>query len=231
MYKSDSKPAQEIALLQEGKKEKKNEKKPPQYTELWRRLKQIFQIIFPSWKSREMMHLGALTFCLVSRTLISIKVAETTGQIALHLVQADWKQFVRGVAHFSVFVGIPASIINSLLKFEVTMLSLCFRDRLTRYINNIYVSSTNFYKATNLAQSQIENIDQRVTADIEKFCEDIANLYSSIFKPVLDIVLNTAKLTSVIGLRGPVYLVLYYVILGQIKMVCIMMDCFLNFRD
>lgn len=98
------------------------------------------------------------------------------------------------------------------------MLALCFRDRITTHVNNMYVSHTNFYKATNLPQSHIENIDQRVTTDIERFCEDVANLYSSIFKPVLDITLNTIRLSAIMGTRGPLMLVVYYLILGQIKM-------------
>lgn len=58
-------------------------------------------------------------------------------------------------------LGLPAALVNSFLKYETSMLSLCFRDRLTRHLNERYVSGVNFYKAANLPQSQIENIDQR----------------------------------------------------------------------
>jgi ABC-type uncharacterized transport system fused permease/ATPase subunit len=68
------------------------------------------------------------------------------------------------------------------------------------------------------AQSLIENIDQRVTTDIERFTEDVANLYSSLFKPILDIVLNTIRLSSIMGFRGPLVLFTYYIMLGQVKM-------------
>jgi ATP-binding cassette subfamily D (ALD) protein 3 len=64
----------------------------------------------------------------------------------------------------------------------------------------------------------IENIDQRVTIDIERFCEDLANLYTSLFKPILDIVLNAARLSRVMGARGPVIIAGYYLVLGQVKM-------------
>lgn len=65
------------------------------------------------------------------------------------------------------------------------------------------MSSVNFYKASNLPQSMIDNIDQRVTVDIERFCDDLSNLYSSLFKPVLDIVLNTVRLSAVMGTKQP----------------------------
>jgi ABC-type uncharacterized transport system fused permease/ATPase subunit len=66
----------------------------------------------------------------------------------------------REVLSFAL-LGLPAALVNSFLKYETSMLSLCFRDRLTRHLNERYVSGVNFYKAANLPQSQIENIDQR----------------------------------------------------------------------
>jgi hypothetical protein len=55
-----------------------------------------------------------------------------------------------------------------------------------------------------------------VTVDIERFCEDLANLYTSLFKPILDIVLNAARLSAVMGVRGPAVIVAYYVVLGAV---------------
>jgi ATP-binding cassette subfamily D (ALD) protein 3 len=57
-----------------------------------------------------------------------------------------------------------------------------------------------------------------VTADVESFCHELSNLYSSIFKPILDIALNTLKLSSMMGLKAPVILFGYYLVLGQFKM-------------
>ena len=53
-----------------------------------------------------------------------------------------------------------------------------------------------------------------MTVDIERFCEDLANLYTSLFKPILDIVLNAARLSAVMGVRGPAVIVAYYLVLG-----------------
>eukprot|EP00455_Lapot_gusevi_P033107 TRINITY_DN3617_c0_g1_i2.p1 TRINITY_DN3617_c0_g1~~TRINITY_DN3617_c0_g1_i2.p1 ORF type:complete len:735 (-),score=339.57 TRINITY_DN3617_c0_g1_i2:93-2297(-) len=199
------------------KKEGGKGKKSSNYTELWRRLKQIFKIILPSFVSREFAHLLALSGFLVARTLLSIKVAETTGRVASFLVQAQWEKFVVGVVYFA-FLGVPAAFVNSGLKYETNMLALCFRRRLTEYVNSRYIHGVNFYKATNLPQCHIEHVDQRVTADIDHFCTELSNLYTSIFKPVLDVILNTVRLSSVMGVRGPMLLVLYYLVLGQVRM-------------
>ncbi len=50
-------------------------------------------------------------------------------------------------------LGLPAALVNSFLKYETSMLSLCFRDRLTRHLNERYVSGVNFYKVHFLARS------------------------------------------------------------------------------
>jgi ABC-type uncharacterized transport system fused permease/ATPase subunit len=105
------------------------------YGELMGRLKQIFRIIFPKLISREMLHLLGLSALLIGRTVISIRVAESTGKVAGHLVQAQWEQFVSSVMSFAA-LGIPAAFVNSFLKYETSMLSLCFRDRLTRHLND-----------------------------------------------------------------------------------------------
>lgn len=104
------------------------------YAELMGRLKQIFRIIFPKLLSREFWHLMCLSALLIGRTVISIRVAESTGKVAGHLVQAQWDQFVSAVASFAM-LGVPAAFVNSFLKYETSMLSLCFRDRLTRHLN------------------------------------------------------------------------------------------------
>ena len=59
------------------------------------------------------------------------------------------------------------------------MLALSMRVNLSRRVNAVYLDGVNFYKAANLGgASRIDNPDQRVTADVEKFSEEMADLYS-----------------------------------------------------
>jgi ATP-binding cassette, subfamily D (ALD), member 3 len=52
--------------------------------------------------------------------------------------------------------------------------------------------------------------DQRITQDTQKFADSFSALYSSIFKPVMDVILLTRRLANVVGLRGPMMMYLYY---------------------
>lgn len=61
-----------------------------------------------------------------------------------------------------------------------------------------------------MGSAKVDNIDQRITQDTEKFANALASLYGTIFKPVLDIILLTSRLAKVVGLRGPLIMYLYY---------------------
>jgi hypothetical protein len=76
----------------------------------------------------------------------------------------------------------------------------------------------NFYKACNLGGSErIDNADQRVTADISQFSDEIAGLYASLLKPLLDVVLFTYKLKTILGWQGPAAMHSYFVFSAIVK--------------
>ena len=56
-----------------------------------------------------------------------------------------------------------------------------------------------------------------MTSDIVKFTDQLSSLYTTLFKPIMDIILVTHKLNGVVGKIGPMVLFLYYVLAGLIK--------------
>jgi ATP-binding cassette subfamily D (ALD) protein 3 len=182
-----------------------------------KRLITILSICIPSWKATEIFSIIILTFLLISRTMLSVYIAEIAGSNAQSLVSKNWKAFGNGVISFFL-ITIPAAAVNSFLKYSTSMLSLRFRKRLTNYINNEYLKDVNFYKACNLGgESRIDNADQRVTADIEKFSTAISELYTTVSKPTLDVILFTRKLSTITGWQGPLIMYCYFIISGIIK--------------
>lgn len=45
------------------------------------------------------------------------------------------------------------------------------------------MTGANFYKATELPEFKIDNVDQRVTTDVEQFCEQGCEMFCDVFKP------------------------------------------------
>lgn len=64
--------------------------------------------------------------------------------------------------------------------------------------------------------SRINNPDQRLTQDLDKWAQSLANLYLNITKPVLDMILFARKLAELVGWAGPLLTFGWYVISGII---------------
>ena len=83
----------------------------------------------------------------------------------------------------------------------MVMISLFFRENLTKHYHERYINDKYFYKICNL-DSRILNPDQRFTVDVQKWAISLSNLYSNFSKPLLDIVLFSKKLYEVVGWKG-----------------------------
>lgn len=56
-----------------------------------------------------------------------------------------------------------------------------------------------------------------MTSDIDKFSSAVSELYANMFKPVLDVILFTQRLGSIIGWQGPFIMYSYFFISAVIK--------------
>ncbi len=132
---------------------------------------------------------------MVVRTWFSLLIAELVGNNAENLVTKNWAAVFRGTFAFFLWT-IPASFVNSALKWLTEKLASMFRRRLSERVHSQYIQGVNYYTVCNLqvgGDQRLESVDQRVTVDIENFCQNLSELYSSIFKPVLDVVVFTMK--------------------------------------
>jgi ATP-binding cassette subfamily D (ALD) protein 3 len=63
----------------------------------------------------------------------------------------------------------------------------------SQFAHNQYLDGITFYKVSNI-DNRIQNADQLLTQDIDKFADNLSHLYSDIAKPLVDIVLFAYKL-------------------------------------
>lgn len=100
-------------------------------------LLRLLPVLVPRLRSDSCALLIVHLTTLVSRTFLSICIAHIDGAIVKSLVQRNHRDFLRAIGIFLV-VSVPASFINSLIRFIESKLALAFRSKLTRHAYEAY---------------------------------------------------------------------------------------------
>ncbi|CAH0014636.1 unnamed protein product [Clonostachys rhizophaga] len=172
--------------------------------EFFRSLLRLLKIVVPEWRSKEARLLISHSFFLVLRTLISVRVAEMDGAIVKALVKGRGKEFLQRIVWW-MLIAIPATFTNSMLSYHQAELSLAYRARLTHHIHDKYLSKLTFYGISAL-DDRIKNADQLIAVDVSKFSNSLAELYSNLAKPMLDMSIYTYSLSKSVGGEGVVFM-------------------------
>uniref|UniRef100_L2FY18 ABC fatty acid n=1 Tax=Colletotrichum fructicola (strain Nara gc5) TaxID=1213859 RepID=L2FY18_COLFN len=174
--------------------------------EFFRSLLRLLKIVIPGWRSKEARLLISHSFFLVVRTLISLKVAAMDGAIVKSLVKGNGREFLMRIVWW-MLIAIPATFTNSMLSYHQAELSLKYRTRLTQHIHDKYLSKLTFYGISAL-DDRINNPDQLIAVDVAKFSNSLAELYSNLAKPILDMTIYTHSLSRSVGGEGVVSMAL-----------------------
>lgn len=158
----------------------------------------IWAIVVPRLGSKASALLIVHTFFLFLRTYLSLVVAKLDGRIVRDLIAANGKGFVQGLIYW-LLIAIPASYTNAIIKFLQSKVSIAFRTRLVRYIHDIYLDDNlGYFKVSNI-DGGVEGVDQYITADLTKFCDAAASLYSNLGKPAVDFLIFSYQLSQNLG--------------------------------
>jgi len=69
------------------------------------------------------------------------------------------------------------------------------------HLHKEYMAQMTYYKVGNL-DDRVKNADQLITQDVYKFSTALAELWSNIAKPILDVTLYNAQLSNNVGFDG-----------------------------
>lgn len=153
----------------------------------FKQFKFLLKIVLPGIKSKEFLILVLHTLFLGSRTFLSIFIAKLDGRLVKTIVDRNGKKFLYFLMIW-IGVAIPATYVNSMIKYLESKLAIAFRTRLVDYSYKLYMENESYYRVGNL-DSRLTNADQCLTEDVSKFCNFLAHLYSQISKPILDVAL------------------------------------------
>lgn len=165
-----------------------------------RQLLALIKIMVPGVFSKEAGIIGVHSIILVCRTFLSIYVAGLEGRIVKAIVQKDVTKFSFQLMKW-ILVALPATFINSMIRYFESILGLAFRSRLIQHAYKQYFADKTYYAVSNL-DSRLQNADQCLTEDITMFSQSVAHLYSHLTKPILDIALISMTLVSYAARRG-----------------------------
>lgn len=158
----------------------------------------IWRILIPRLYSKNSYLLLSQCFFLVLRTWLSLIITKLDGQIVKNLISANGKKFVRDLIYW-ILIAFPASYTNAAIKYLTNRLSLSFRTNLIRYIHDMYLDQVMTYYKILFNGDEIQNIDQYITNDVAKFCDSITGLFSSMGKPLIDLVFFSVYLRDNLG--------------------------------
>ncbi|KAK7998725.1 ATP-binding cassette- subfamily D (ALD)- member 2 [Apiospora marii] len=133
-----------------------------------------------------------------------VKVAEMDGAIVKALVKGNGREFLMRIMWW-MLIAMPATFTNSMLSYHQAELSLKYRTRLTQHIHDKYLSQLTFYGISAL-DDRIKNPDQLIAVDVAKFSNSLAELYSNLAKPLLDMTIYTWSLSKSVGGEGVVFM-------------------------
>lgn len=184
------------------------------------RLIRLLRLMVPGVWCKEFGLLLMHTVALISRTFISIYVANMEGRMVKHIVRRDINNFAVMLLKW-LAVAVPATFVNSLIRYLESKLALAFRCRLVNHAYGLYFKDQTYYRVSNM-DGRIENADHRLTEDVTAFASSVAHLYSHVTKPLFDCALITfalARSSKKMGaamLPGPLLATVVIIMTGQI---------------
>ncbi|XP_051476469.1 lysosomal cobalamin transporter ABCD4 isoform X5 [Apus apus] len=175
-----------------------------------RRFLRLLRVLFPRWASP-----GPLMFL----TLLCVALLEQLVIYQVGVIPSRYYE-VLGSKDFSGFkvvtaVALTLIVVNSMLKsfdqFICNMMYVSWRKSLTEYLHSCYFQGQVYY-SLHVLREDIDNPDQRISQDVERFCRQLSSMASKLIISPFTLAYYTYQCFHSTGWLGPVSIFGYFVI-------------------
>lgn len=180
----------------EGKKDGAEEK-PAKKKKSEDSLRVLVRILKPHWNKYPGAVLAAYAASLMSRVLITVKLADLTGELVACMGGRDWDNMFHGQVVFGLwcFVGSGVTTAMKVLEKEV---SLTMRSILFDHLINHYLDKSNL----GYVHQDLRDASARLTSDLNEFSQEATHVIGHFLKPVIDVAHLTLVMTQRAGFRN-----------------------------
>ncbi|XP_024897828.1 ATP-binding cassette sub-family D member 4 isoform X3 [Pteropus alecto] len=112
------------------------------------------------------------------------------------------------------FLAVTLIVLNSMLKsfdqFTCNLLYVSWRKDLTKHLHRLYFRGRVYY-TVNVLRDDIDNPDQRISQDVERFCRQLSSMASQLIISPFTLVYYTYQCFQSTGWLGPVSIFGYFI--------------------
>ena len=186
---------------------------PTKYSLGWKCLQRFYaclKILLPKVSSKSTV----LFFLLLAACLGQQYLIYNVGLIPSRFFQvlgAKDRQAFKSTIFTAMYFIVGIALSNSAVKYISGLLYVEWRDLLTSSLQEKYFFQETFYHVSNFDET-IDNADQRITQDVDKFCSQLSDISSKLLISPLTIIYYSYKCFKNTSYYGPVCIYVYFVI-------------------
>ncbi|XP_038677407.1 ATP-binding cassette sub-family D member 4 [Scyliorhinus canicula] len=175
-----------------------------------RRFCRIQAVLFPSWSSQSVLMFATLLFVALLEQLVVYQVGIVPSQYFKILGEKDLVGF-RNITVIAICLIVANSVLKSLDQFISSLLYVRWRQSLTMHLHKSYFKRKVYY-ALNVLHDELDNPDQRISQDVERFCKGMSTMASNLIISPFTLSYYTYQCFHSTGWLGPVSIFIYFII-------------------
>ncbi|XP_004371175.1 lysosomal cobalamin transporter ABCD4 [Trichechus manatus latirostris] len=174
------------------------------------RFLQIQKVLFPSWSSQNALMFLTLLCVVLLEQLVIYQVGLIPSQYYRVLGNKDLDGF-KSLTFLAVMLIVLNSMLKSFDQFICNLLYVSWRKNLTEHLHHLYFRGRVYY-TLNVLRDDVDNPDQRISQDVERFCRQLSSMASQLIVSPFTLIYYTYQCFQSTGWLGPVSIFGYFIL-------------------